>query len=248
MMGKYQSVSPARAGKLPREGCFLPKPARGKSARTSASRVVLFLCLVTLAPGCTVKNREAIMYHALDYRSPEKEIKVSVPDTLMMYQFLLDDSINSDWLVVPGSQSGEDSTQQHRWHENPADMITELIMRDIENSGLFTKTIDQSSSSRYRYALEGTIKKFQGTISGGKASALLEVQATLTDFDPPPGKPKTLLSRDYRIEIPSKEKVAESLVKALNEATRQLSERLRGDIKEVLTLSEPGSQKRRKAS
>jgi ABC-type uncharacterized transport system auxiliary subunit len=210
--------------------------------------MVLILFLVALAPACTLKNRDAVMYHALDYQSPRKETKVVVPETLMMYQFLLDDSVDNDWFVVADARGGEDATQRHRWHENPADMITELIMRDIENSGLFAKTVDQSSSSQYRYALEGTVKKFQGLVSGGKASALLEVQATLTDFDPPPGKEKTLLSRVYRIEIPSKEKVAEALVKALNEATQQLSERLRGDIKEVFTQSQTGGQKKRKAS
>jgi ABC-type uncharacterized transport system auxiliary subunit len=210
--------------------------------------MVLLACLVVFAPGCTLKNREAVIYHALDYRSPEKESKATVPETLMMYQFLLDDSVDNDWLVVPDAPGGEESAQRHRWHENPADMITELIMRDIENSGLFVRTIDQSSSSHYRYALEGTVKKFRGTISGGKATALLEVEATLTDFDPPPGKSKTLLSRVYRIEVPSKEKVAEALVKALNEAAKQLSERIRGDIKEVLTSSQPENQKKRKAS
>jgi uncharacterized lipoprotein YmbA len=126
-------------------------------------------------------------------------------------------------------------------------MITELVMRDIENSGLFQKTIDQSSSSPYRYALEGTIKKFQGTISGEKASALFEAEATLTDFDPPPGKGKNLLSRVYRIEVPSKGVSPDSVVVALNEATKQFSERLRGDLRAALGPTRPSGGRTRRA-
>lgn len=214
----------------------------------SAMPVLLMLCLLALGSGCTLKSREAIIYHALDYPSPDKEPKVSVRDTLMIYRFLLDDAVETDSLVISETKEPGESTRRHRWNENPADMITELIMRDIENSGLFQKTIDLSSSTPYRYALEGTIKKFQGTISGGKASALLEVEATLTDFDPPPGRGKSLFSRVYRIEVPSKDASPDSIIKALNESTRQLSERLRADIKGAMAPARPSGAKQRRVS
>jgi len=214
----------------------------------SKHSLLLILCLIALESGCTLKSREAIIYHALDYPSPDKQFKAPVRDTLMIYHFLLDDAVKTDSVVVAESGEQEYPARRHRWHENPADMITELVMRDLENSGLFQKTIDQSSSTSYRYALEGTIKKFWGTISGGKAAALLEADVTLTDFDPPPGKTKNVFSKTYRIEVPSKDTSPNSIVKALNETTKQLSESLRGDLREVMAPARPPGGRTKRSS
>jgi ABC-type uncharacterized transport system auxiliary subunit len=129
----------------------------------------------------------------------------------------------------------------HRWQENPADMVTDLVLRDFQESSLFQKTVDQLSNLRYRYALEATITNLRGIQKNGKAFALIEVQATLTDFDPPLGAKKSLMTRRYSIEEPSSKSDPEAIVRALNSAVKNLSERLLGDVSEVLNKTKKGN-------
>ena len=145
-----------------------------------------------------------ITYHAFDYPSPVKETQAPIPGTLMIYRFLPASSVDIDTLVVSQSPGPEKSALLHRWEDNPADMITELVLRDLDSSGLFEKTVDQLSSARYRYALEGIIRNLQGTVTDGKGKALIAIEATLIDFEARMGMKKTCLRNSIRSRSPAK--------------------------------------------
>lgn len=185
-----------------------------------------------------------IAYHALDYPAPAKETTPPIPGTLMVYRFLPAPSVDIDTLVISQSSGAEKSAQLHHWEDNPADMITELVVRDLDSSGLFEKTVDQLSSARYRYALEGTIRHLQGIVKDGAGRALIEVEAGLTDFEAPAGKGKTLIKKNYRIEVPSQDATPDSIVKALDVAVKEFSDRLRNDIGSALEPKVPEQPKK----
>jgi ABC-type uncharacterized transport system auxiliary subunit len=153
----------------------------------------------------------------------------------MVYRFLLDRSVPIHSLVISESKGGPPSATTYLWEENPADMITDLVVRDLQSSQLFERAVDQLSTVRYRYSLEGTIRNLQGVTKDGKASAMLEVDATLTDFEAPAGSPKNLMRKNYAIETPSVDSKPESIMKALNTAVKDLSEQLRNDIRSALS-------------
>jgi ABC-type uncharacterized transport system auxiliary subunit len=205
---------------------------------------VFSLGLVAILAGCAFTSREIITYHAFDYPSPVKETQPPIPGTLMIYRFLPASSVDIDTLTVSQSSGDEKSALLHRWEDNPADMITELVLRDLHSSGLFEKTVDQFSSARYRYALEGIIRNLQGTITDGKGKALLDVEATLIDFEARVGMEKYLLKKLYKIEIPSQDATPDSIIKALNVAVKEFSERLRDDIRAALEPKAPEQEKK----
>jgi ABC-type uncharacterized transport system auxiliary subunit len=189
------------------------------------------MLVVLLEWGCALHSGDAIVYHAFNYPSPERDSRPTISDTLMVYRFLIADTVDMRSLVVSQSDGKNQSLMLHRWQENPADMVTELVLRDLANSGLFEKTVDQLSSARYRYALEGTIHSLQGLVKDGKASALVEAEVTLTDFEAPTGVNKNLMKRRYRVQRPSADPSPAAIVRALNLAVKELSERIRADVR-----------------
>jgi ABC-type uncharacterized transport system auxiliary subunit len=198
--------------------------------------LALIVCIGMVAySGCSGIHQQKIIYYAFNYPSPEKEITESLPDTMMVYRFLLDRSVPLDALIVVKAK--EKSATAYKWEENPADMISELLIRDLQSSGLFHRTVDQLSNVRYRYALEGTIQKLHGIIRDGKGSAVLEADISLTDFDAPPGELKTILKKKYEVEVPSTDTTPESIVQAMNSAVKQVSARLRTDIRSTVLRS-----------
>jgi len=195
---------------------------------------------VFVVAACALGTRQAIVYHTFDYPSPPPYPRSVRPDTLMVYRFLVAESVDLYALAISESKGKQKSLTFHRWGDNPADMITELVLRDISNSGLFGKTVDQLSTARYRYALEGAISLLEGVIRDGKASARLEAEITLTDFNPPPGAKKEVLKKRYAIEKPSESTSPDAIVRALNLAVEELSERIRGDIRAAFTAATSG--------
>ncbi|MEW6136971.1 MAG: ABC-type transport auxiliary lipoprotein family protein [Thermodesulfobacteriota bacterium] len=179
----------------------------------------------------------AIKYHIIDYPKPSRSLDVPIPDTVMVYHFLMGDSVDLYALAI--EHQGQEGTKTlHRWEQNPSDMITDLILRDLEASGTFAKAVDQWSASRYRYALEGKLTKLRGVVSNGKAEAVLEAEAALFDFETPLGARKRIMKKTYTIRAPSVDTDPGSIARAMNLAVRRLSERIRSDILESLGKEE----------
>ncbi len=199
-----------------------------------ALKITAIVGIFVFLTGCALTTRDMVMYHTFNYPSPPREHDPGVPETVMVYNFLLDPTIEMHALAISYSKDGQTSIMKHRWQENPADMITELVLRDLANAGLFEKAVDQLGTGRYRYALEGVIHNLQGVVRNGKSSGLIEIEATLVDFDAPPGKDKNLLKKTYRIEVPSTDDKPESMVAALNLGLRDFSAQLRNDIRTAL--------------
>jgi ABC-type uncharacterized transport system auxiliary subunit len=187
-----------------------------------------------VSSGCGLTTREAIIYHTLNYPPPDKEFRTPIPHTLMVYSFLLAPDVDSDSILTSRPKGAEKSVRLHRWQDNPADLVTDILLRDLQASGLFQKTVDQLSDVRYRYALEGTLRDLHGVIKNGHASAVVQLEVVFTDFEAPRSTEKDLLKKTYKVEIPSKDVSAESMLAAFNEGVKEISACLRGDIHAVL--------------
>jgi ABC-type uncharacterized transport system auxiliary subunit len=192
---------------------------------------ILGMTLFFIVSGCALKTGNAILYHTLNYSPPNKEFQTPIPHTLMIYHFLLAPDVESDSILMSEPKATDKSVRFHRWQENPADIVTDLLLRDLEASGLFRKTVDQLSNVRYRYALEGTLRDMHGIIKDGQASAVVELEVVFTDFNAIRPAQKDLLKKTYRVEIPSKDASAESFLAAFNAGVKEISAILRADIR-----------------
>ncbi|MFH0824274.1 MAG: ABC-type transport auxiliary lipoprotein family protein [Pseudomonadota bacterium] len=213
----------------------LTKEMTARNSPNSHTRrflLVVFAGLMTCCvAACSVTLKDAVVYHSLSYPGPSKESASAMPGTLMVYRFLFSPLLDLQYLVVDGAGGKNEALTYHRWSDNPANMITDLIERDIRNAGLFKETIGQFTNSPYRYALEGKILDMRGAVNEGKAKAILEVEIALVDFEAPRGEDQTLLKRRYRIETPCGKSEPPEIIAALNRGIGELSKRLRNDIR-----------------
>jgi len=195
---------------------------------------ILVMAFFFISSGCALKTGKTVIYHTLDYPPPDKEFKTPIPHTLMVYRFLLAPDVESDSLLISRPKGAEKSVRLHRWQDNPADLVTDILLRDLQASGLFQKTVDQLSDVRYRYALEGTLRDLHGVIKNGHTSAVVALEVVFTDFEAPRATEKDLLKKTYKVEIPSKNASAESILAAFNAGVKEISGLLRADIHTAL--------------
>lgn len=211
----------------------------------SSNKSIVWFIVFGMACVCTncAWRAKTLIYYSFDYPTPSRQAGPAIPETLMVYRFLLDRSVPIHSLVVSEPKNGSQSTTSYIWDENPADMITDLILRDLRSSELFERVVDQLSTVRYRYSLEGTLRNLQGLVKGDKGMAILELDATLTDFEAPAGSPKNLMKKSYAIEVPSVDTKPASIMKALNMAVKDVSEQIRRDIRSALRKGRPPEEK-----
>jgi len=115
-------------------------------------------------------------------------------------------------------------------------MITELVLRDIETSRLFDKAVDQWSSMRYRYALEGTVRNLMGEIVENSARAVVEAEVSFIDFEASKLGKKIIFRKLYKITEPSVDKTPAMIAQAMNRAVKRLSKRIRDDVSASMTI------------
>lgn len=201
---------------------------------TASLRSLLLLGMFFVMSGCALRSTDVATYQALDYPPPGRDARQATPDTLMVYRFLLDPTVDDYALTISKRKGGEDVETAPRWRNHPADMMTDLIRRDLERSGLFQRTVDHFSTVPYRYALEGIVRELDAIIRDGKTFARIQVDVNLTDFDAPQQAGKALLKKKYRAEIPIPDTNPATVVAALNRGISDFSSQLRSDIRAAL--------------
>ena len=183
-----------------------------------------------LLAGCALQSTVRMQPLVLDYAPPSRTSTTSIPNTLMVYQFLMAPSVNPQYVIVSDLAAAGSPKAVQRWRENPAEMITNLTIRDLGGSGIFARTVDQFSTLPYRYALEGTIRVLEGRIREGATFAVLQVEVSLIDFEVGWASNKILFSKKYAVEIPCRDSSAESIAGGLNLCVEEYSRRLREDL------------------
>ena len=224
----------------------IPQTHPLKLSMKSASLAAHFLAVgvMSFVYGCAHILPHQQLTHTLDYLQPPKITQSQIQDTLMVYRFRLAPSVDAYALVVRRSNGTERQLGKHRWSENPADMITDLIQRDITGAGPFSRTIGQYSDDQYRYALEGKVLELRGVEENKKIFAVLEVKVTLTDFEAPFGGKKLLLDKSYKVRMPCTDDKPRTIVQALGKGTQEFSALLLRDINK--TMNQPTSGGTRK--
>ncbi len=205
----------------------------GPYIKRNLARITLFF-LITTAFGCGYLKQQAVRYHTFYYPIPIKQGKGPEAGVIMIYRFLMIPSEETYGLVVSGLEEGKDYSEYEKWKEKPADMITDLIRRDLVASGIFHKAVGQTSNIRYRYALEGQIHKLKADVTEKGPMARIEMDITLIDFEAPAGRDRNILKKKYTVKKKCQDTSAESVVDGLNDAVKEFSTKLRKDIKKAL--------------
>ncbi len=197
--------------------------------------VIIQFAVIIAFYGCALWGKDAVIFHTINYPAPRGIRESTIPETIMVYRFLMDSSVDTHYLLISDQDSKTKVVSSHAWAQDPSVMLTDLAIRDLESSGVFEKAVDQTSNVPYKYALEGSIKKFEGVVNKAKGSGLIEVEVKLIDFEPKSVGQNQLMKKDYVIEIRSADTSPESLVKALEQGANELSEKIRNDLRKSVT-------------
>lgn len=168
------------------------------------------------------------------YPAPVFEKLPRIEDTIRVDRFAIADAYNSREMIFRSDNVKFDSLNYNRWAVNPADMVTDSLLRDLQESGLFRAAFSRYALDEGRYVLQGGIQEFYLRLDQAGKTAVIGLEITLKDITQREPTKRILFQKKYReeglLEVPS----PEGYVTAMSRAMQRLSRKITRDIYKTL--------------
>lgn len=171
--------------------------------------------------------------YALEYTPCVTEGVVMLPETITVERFSAAQQYNSTAMVYQEQPYQRNQYLYHRWRVNPADLVSDYLLRDLRGAGMFRGVFNHRSSEPSRYLLAGDIVEFR-EYEDDCRRAVVSLNVTLLDTARSALPDRILFQKNYRIAEPIDEKSPTGLARGMSQAVAKVSGLLLGDIFKVV--------------
>jgi cholesterol transport system auxiliary component len=171
--------------------------------------------------------------YMLEYPAPVMARKVKLPAAIKVDLFSVAQAFNTNAMVYQPQPFQSQSYNYSRWRANPGNLVTDYLIRDLRESGLFKAVFGPDSSDKYRFKLEGGVAEFQEVDAPGGWKASLALTVTLLDTDKEELPQRVVFQKNYRVVEPLPEKTPQGLARGMSRAMEQVSARIINDTYEA---------------
>lgn len=194
--------------------------------------LALLAALLVVCLGCG-KPPMLVNQYLLEYPAPVTGGKAKIPAAVKVELFSVAQAFNTNAMVYQPRPFQSQSYNYSRWRANPGYLVTDYLIRDLRESGLFQAVFGTDSSGKYRFKLEGGVAEFQelDAPDGWKASLALTV--TLLDTTQEELPQRVVFQKNYRVLEPLTEKTPQGLAQGMSRAMEQVSARIINDTYEA---------------
>ena len=207
-------------------------PHPGRFLRLPGIMALLLTLLALLLVGCG-KPPMLVHRYILEYPAPVVGRKNKIPEALKVGQFSVAQAFNTNAMVYQPQPFKSEVYNYSRWRVNPGYLVTDYLLRDFRDAGLFNAVFGPDSNGRYRYLLEGGVEDFQEVDEPDGWKAALTLTVTLLDVTQPELPQRVVFQKNYRALEPMPEKTPQGLAQAMSRALEQVSGRILTDTYEA---------------
>jgi ABC-type uncharacterized transport system auxiliary subunit len=202
-------------------------------AGLGAGSLAVFLLLFLLA-GCG-KPPTLVQKYILEYPSPAVSGAGRIGEVIKVQLFEVAQVYNSPAMIYQPQPFKSDAYNYHRWRVNPGNLVTDYLLRDLRNSGLFKAVLPYGSTGKSRFLLEGGVEKFLEIDAPGGWQAALSLNITLLDLSLQELPQRVVFQKNYRTEEPLTDKTPKGLAQGMSRAMERLSARIITDVYQAAT-------------
>lgn len=158
-------MRPARTCQTPNRGpasCALEfpgTPARKPTTKCGVIISALILCIGMLN-GCGAARPSAFYWLTVPANRTSVAAPAPYPVTLLLGPVTSSDLYREDQIVYASNGQAMGQYQYHRWAEPPAEMIHDLLLRELQLSGRYKQVYSLRSDVRGDYVLRGRLYDF----------------------------------------------------------------------------------------
>jgi ABC-type uncharacterized transport system auxiliary subunit len=200
----------------------------GRSPRLPWITALIFILLAPLLVGCG-KPPILVQRYILEYPPPVVGPKTKIPEALKVGQFSVAQAFNTNAMVYQPQPFKSEVYNYSRWRVNPGYLVTDYLLRDFRDAGLFNAVFGPNSNGRYRFLLEGGVEDFQEVDEPDGWKAALTLTVTLLDVTREELPQRVVFQKTYQALEPMPEKTPGGLAQAMSRALEQVSARILTD-------------------
>jgi ABC-type uncharacterized transport system auxiliary subunit len=220
-----------RPAERPRPGRLVPRPWLP---------ALLAACLVACLSGCG-KPPMLVNQYILQYPAPVAGGKAKIPAEVKVELFSVAQAFNTNAMVYQPQPYQSQSYNYSRWRANPGNLVTDYLIRDLRESGLFKAVFGPGSGGQHRFKLEGGVAEFQEVDAADGWQASLALTVTLLDTAKEELPQRVVFQRNYRVLEPLPEKTPQGLAQGMSRAMEQVSARIINDTYEAARSRSAGN-------
>ena len=177
-----------------------------------------------------VQQGPTTVYYTLDYNSPNLEKLPPVEAYILVDNFSIAPTYNSNRIIYSEGDFMRDTYEYHQWRANPANMITFFLTRDLREAGLFQGVFSKGSRVRPSHTLEGVVSQIYEKDDVENWQAVLSIDLTLLQNYSDKHNQAVLFQKNYTAIKDCAKKNPAAFVEAMSAAMREISEKISLDI------------------
>ena len=198
---------------------------------------ILIWCLMCLITGCLGGSRPAplISHYALEYPTPPTLRMEPLASSLRVERFSAARLYAGPEMIIRRGPYRFDPYHEQRWRVSPADLVGDMLRRDLLGSGLFRAVMAARDREETQYLLEGGVEEFlEAEGSGGRSASLAVTVALIDQSQPGKAVRRLLFQKTYRLEEPYTQPGGQGLAAAMSRAMARCSAQVTADIEAAL--------------
>jgi ABC-type uncharacterized transport system auxiliary subunit len=203
-------------------------------------RLVALLVLLLLA-GCVHLSQPAPRVH--DYRLdyvPPVPVGTPLPVTLRVAPFGIAAVYDREAIVYRSDTYSTGRYFYHRWGSNPADMVADLLARDLAASHLYRAVQQGSSPLPSDYLLSGEVEEIEELPATSGCTAHVRVRILLARTWPGSAAP-SLLQTTYTADEPCPCNDPRALAEAMSRGLERTSAQLQQAVYDAIAKDRPAA-------
>ncbi len=172
---------------------------------------------------------------ALEYPPPRPEKNLALlPVALSVARLAAAPPYTSTAMVYRPQGFQRATYTYHRWLIPPADMVGDLLARDLRVAGGLRAVFSGREGAAARFRLIGGVERFLEVDGPAGARAELVLNLSLLDRRAKHLPRRLMFQRQYRAMVPMSARRARALARALSRALARLSRQVRHDVRQAI--------------
>ena len=193
---------------------------------------ICFIFLLFFFHGCVSvgKPEYEIKYYLLDYPAPVLKSFPQIDFTVRLDRFTIAAAYNTQNMIFRADNHSIDFFNYNRWAVNPADMVADMLLRDMQTSGLFRAAFSRFSSEDANFVLQGSVGEFFLRVEQDRKIAAICIEITLKDPRKRETNRRVVYQRKYCHEEVLTEQTPYGYCQAMSQAMKTISSKAIIDI------------------
>jgi len=193
-------------------------------------------CLLFFFGACSMMGKPGyeIQYYLLDYPAPVLKTLPKLNSTVRFNRFTIAAAYNTQNMIFRADNYSIDFFSYNRWAVNPADMVADILLRDMQASKFFHAVFSRYSSVETNYLIEASVGEFFLRMERNQKVAVLCLEVTLKDAKRREVDKRVVYQKKYRHEELLSDQTPRGYSQAMSHALSKVSEQIIVDVYQAI--------------